>query len=154
MRDWSLRAEAIGGMIDELRTCFANIRASAQSLEAKIRANGGVLIGKEVEQIVQIAETMEGRLLCFSEACALLAESAQSGRQNQSTLEPSLVLGDGELPNFSEYVRRKYGVVLDEDLVTMVEDLIERQKQRFNEENTKARMDSAIYLEKRTNGNK
>lgn len=133
MHDWSQRSEAIKRMIDELSTCFANIRASAQSLDAKMRADGEVPIREEVKQIVQIAERMEEQLSSFSEACALLAESAQTGRQNQSTLESPLVLGDGELPNFSEYVRRKYGVVLEEDLVTMVEDLIERQKQRFNE---------------------
>ena len=40
-------------------------------------------------------------------------------------------LSDEELPNFREYVRRKYGEELDEDLITMIEDLIERQRQRI-----------------------
>jgi hypothetical protein len=130
MHDWSRRLEAIRGMIADLRTCFANIRASAQSLDTKMRADGENPIREDVEQIVQIAERTEKQLSYFSEACALLAGSAQTGGQNRSTVEPSLALDDKELPNFSEYVHRKYGVNLEEDLVTMVEDLIERQKQR------------------------
>ncbi len=35
-----------------------------------------------------------------------------------------------DLPDFREYVRRKYGVDMEEDLVRMIEDLIERQKQK------------------------
>jgi len=42
-----------------------------------------------------------------------------------------------EWPEFREYVERKYSVELDEDLVTLIEDLIERRRQRkYDEENT------------------
>lgn len=34
------------------------------------------------------------------------------------------------LPEFREYVRVKYGVDLEEDLVIMIEDLIKRQNQK------------------------
>jgi len=37
-----------------------------------------------------------------------------------------------ELPEFHDYVRMKYGVDIEEDLVTMIEDLIERQKQKVD----------------------
>ncbi len=36
---------------------------------------------------------------------------------------------DGDLPEFREYARIKYGTELNEDLITMVEDLIEMRRQ-------------------------
>lgn len=42
-----------------------------------------------------------------------------------------------EWPEFREYVERKYSVELDEDLVTLIEDLIERRRQRkYDKKNT------------------
>lgn len=35
------------------------------------------------------------------------------------------VSGNGDLPQFREYARKRYPVELDEDVVTMVEDIIE-----------------------------
>ncbi len=35
-----------------------------------------------------------------------------------------------EWPSFREYARQKYADVLDEDLISMIEDLIERRRQR------------------------
>jgi len=35
-----------------------------------------------------------------------------------------------EWPEFREYARRKYPAELDEDLITMIEDLIERRRER------------------------
>jgi transcriptional regulator with XRE-family HTH domain len=41
--------------------------------------------------------------------------------------------GPPEWPEFREYARQKYPNELDEDLVTMIEDLIERRRQkRYN----------------------
>jgi len=41
-------------------------------------------------------------------------------------------------PEFREYARQKYPNELDEDLITMIEDLIERRRQkRFDSENSK-----------------
>ena len=124
MHDWSQRAEAVQRMIDELRTCFVNIRASAQSLAAKLRRDGENPI-EDIEQIVQIAERTEEKLSCFSQTCALMTEASPTESHN--------LTGD-KLPGFAEYVCRKYGVELEEDLVTMIEDLIERQKQRVEAE--------------------
>ena len=36
-----------------------------------------------------------------------------------------------ELPDFREYVKRKYPQELDDDLVTLIEDLIERRRGRY-----------------------
>ena len=43
-----------------------------------------------------------------------------------SEKEPS---GNGDLPEFREYARKRYPAKLDEDLVTMVEDLIQMRRQ-------------------------
>jgi hypothetical protein len=41
--------------------------------------------------------------------------------------------GAREWPEFREYARKKYPNELDEDLITMIEDLIERRRQkRYN----------------------
>ena len=37
--------------------------------------------------------------------------------------------GDGDLPDFREYARKRYPAELDEDMVTMVEDLIQMRRQ-------------------------
>ncbi len=37
--------------------------------------------------------------------------------------------GNGDLPEFREYARTKYGSDLDEDLITMFEDLINMRRQ-------------------------
>lgn len=38
--------------------------------------------------------------------------------------------GPVEWPEFREYAKRKYAAELDEDLITMIEDLIERRRRR------------------------
>ena len=38
--------------------------------------------------------------------------------------------GNGDLPDFREYARKRYPAELDEDLVTMIEDVIKRQKEK------------------------
>ncbi len=38
--------------------------------------------------------------------------------------------GPPEWPEFREYARRKYSAELDEDLITMIEDLIERRREK------------------------
>jgi len=38
--------------------------------------------------------------------------------------------GPPEWPEFREYARRKYPTELDEDLITMIEDLIERRREK------------------------
>ncbi len=38
--------------------------------------------------------------------------------------------GPAQWPEFREYARQKYSTELDEDLITMIEDLIERRRER------------------------
>ena len=47
-------------------------------------------------------------------------------------------------PEFREYASRKYSDVLDEDLITMIEELIERKLQKNRRKNTKLRSNRAI----------
>ncbi len=51
----------------------------------------------------------------------LLAMLASLGKSHSSS--------DGDLPEFGEYARTKYGAELDEDLITMFEDLISMRRQ-------------------------
>ncbi len=44
--------------------------------------------------------------------------------------------GPDEWPEFREYARQKYPVELDEDMVTMIEDLIERRRSKRYEHRT------------------
>ncbi len=45
--------------------------------------------------------------------------------------------GPADWPEFSEYARQKYPNELDEDLITMIEDLIERKRgKRYDQKNT------------------
>jgi len=49
--------------------------------------------------------------------------------------EGQLVKSSNNLPEFREYARQKYPTELDEDLITMIEDLIERRRaKRHNDD--------------------
>ena len=41
-----------------------------------------------------------------------------------------------QLPDFAEYARQKYPAELDEDLITVIEELIRRRQQRQQSERT------------------
>lgn len=45
-------------------------------------------------------------------------------------LQPLPDTGPSEWPEFREYARRKYSNELDDDLITMIEDLIERRRKK------------------------
>jgi hypothetical protein len=123
MGDWKLKAGAMLVVIDELRHCFTNMDAVAKSLDEKIQGCEEASLKAPVREIIRIAKEMEGKLSRFYHACELLAQSCDY-KANLSDIasEP--------LPGFREYVRMKYSVELDEDLVTMIEDLIERQQEK------------------------
>jgi hypothetical protein len=111
--------ETVQQLVDELVTCFANISAAAQSLKAKVEADGESSLKADVEEIIQVARSTVEKLSRSSRTW--LAGAPQS--------EPH-AFGDETLPGFVEYVRRRHGVEMEEDLVTMIEDLIERQKHK------------------------
>ena len=79
-----------------------------------------------------------------AELCLLLSllalvswEGASPGyRQRLTAIRDKLLVmlaekepqGEGDLPDFAEYARRRYPAELDEDLVTMMEDLIQMRR--------------------------
>ena len=77
-------------------------------------------------------------------SCRRLAE--YSGEPLEKVLSivghlPQVVeVGHSEWPEFREYAQRKYSAELDEDLITMIEDLIERRRGRRYE--SKGRKDT------------
>jgi hypothetical protein len=105
-------------LIDEVTTCLANIKATAKSLEVKLESDGKSSLKADVERIIHVARSTAEKLTCLSRTCT----GATQG-------EPH-AFGDETLPGFAEYVRQRHGVEMEEDLVTMIEDLIERQKQK------------------------
>ncbi len=54
----------------------------------------------------------------------LLAMLASLGKLSTS--------GNGDLPEFREYARKKYGAELNEDLITIFEDLINMRRQELD----------------------
>ena len=124
IHDWRQKANAMLAAIDELRLCFANMFAIAESLDEKMQGHDQVSLKVLLQEIIQITKDMEGKLSCIYHACGLLAQSCDDKRQaNLSGID------NEKLPDFSEYVLKKYSVELEEDLVTMIEDLIERQRE-------------------------
>ncbi|MFC1951911.1 helix-turn-helix transcriptional regulator [Chloroflexota bacterium] len=67
-------------------------------------------------------------------SCRRLSEYSGVPVENILSLTGHLTVvaegGPVEWPEFREYARRKYPSELDDDLVTMIEDLIERRRQR------------------------
>ena len=61
-----------------------------------------------------------------------MCEMDRQSWRNESAVpdsKASLIIRAPDLPEFREYASRKYPE-LDEDLITMIEDLIEREKER------------------------
>ncbi len=115
------KADAVLAALEELRCCFGNIVATAESLGKKMCRSDEASLKAPIQDIIQITKDMEGKLTRFYRACSLLVRDDNWG-ENVS------VIDDEKLPEFSEYVYRKYGVELDEDLVAMIKDLIERER--------------------------
>lgn len=77
MYQWKQQAEAVEAAIDEMRTCFVNIVAAAESLDAKLLGEHEAS-RRVVQQIIHIARGTEGKLSQFYQVCGLLAGSSTS----------------------------------------------------------------------------
>ncbi len=81
-----------------------------------------------------VGRWLSGADIPNTNSCRKLSE--YSGVSLQKVLSiaghlPSLVeAGNPEWPEFREYARQKYPAELDEDLITMIEDLIERRREK------------------------
>ena len=93
-----------------------------------------------------VSRWLSGKDIPSPRSCQKLAE--QSGVPLVRVLSiagymPSLPNWDeAELPEFREYVRKKYSREIDEDLIIMIEDLIERRRKR-NERSRRRKRTSA-----------
>lgn len=71
--------------------------------------------------------------------CSQIDHEAVSYRQRLSDIQAKLLASlqnsnasdadDGALPEFREYARRKYPTELDDDVITMIEDVIRMRRQ-------------------------
>ena len=81
-----------------------------------------------------VSRWLSGEDVPNSKSCQRLAEYSGVPLEEVLSIAGHLprvdVIGHSEWPEFREYARHKYPAELDEDLITMVEDLIERRRGR------------------------
>lgn len=81
-----------------------------------------------------VSRWLSGKDIPSPKSCARLAEYANVSPERVLALAQHLPVlqtaGASEWPEFREYARQKYPEVLDEDLIIMVEDLIERRRRK------------------------
>ena len=71
MYQWKQQTEAVRAAIDEVRTCFANIVAVAESLDAKLIGEHETSLRDIVQEIIHLAKGTEGKLSQFYQVCVL-----------------------------------------------------------------------------------
>jgi len=80
----------------------------------------------------------DGKQTPSPKACRMLADylslSAEHMLALAGHLRPLHKVADEALPEFREYARQKYPEDLDEDIITMVEDLLYRRRRRRERE--------------------
>ena len=81
-----------------------------------------------------VSRWLSGKDVPNSWSCLMLAEYSGVAVEKVLAIAGHLPMlteaGSVELPEFREYARKMYPIELDEDLITMIEDLIERQRER------------------------
>ncbi len=81
-----------------------------------------------------VSRWLSGEDVPSTRSCQRLAEYSGVPLQNILSIVGHLPRGSEkgapEWPEFREYARQKYPDELDEDLITMIEDLIERRRER------------------------
>ena len=81
-----------------------------------------------------VSRWLSGEDIPNTRSCRRLAEYAGVPTENILSITGHLKkvaeTGSLEWPEFREYARKKYSKELDEDLITMIEDLIERRRQK------------------------
>lgn len=84
-----------------------------------------------------LSRWVSGKQSPSPQSCQKLAESLSLPVEQvlawAGHLVPMQKADTGTLPEFREYARQKYPVELDEDMVAMIEDLIQRRRMRLNE---------------------
>ncbi len=75
---WKQQIETVQAAIDEVRTCFANIVAAAESLDAKLSGEHETSRKGLVQEIIHVARGTEGKLSQLYQVCGLLAGGSMS----------------------------------------------------------------------------
>ncbi|MFH0769073.1 MAG: hypothetical protein V1932_05860 [Chloroflexota bacterium] len=76
MYQWKQQTEAVQAAIDELRTCFVNIVAAVESLDAELPGERESSRRGLVQEIIHVAKGTEGKLSQLYQVCKLLAGSS------------------------------------------------------------------------------
>jgi len=86
MDTWKQKVDGVAIAIEELRTCFATISASAEGLAARLESDEERKLKGLAQDIVEISHNMDEKLSRFSQVCECLGESSLSSTGNSSVL--------------------------------------------------------------------
>jgi hypothetical protein len=78
MYQWKQQIEGVQAAIGELRMCFVNIVAAAESLDAKLQGEHETSRRGLAQEIIRIARGIEGKLSKLYQVCGVLARSSTS----------------------------------------------------------------------------
>lgn len=114
-------------MSEELVTFLEGVMKRLNRLPSQLGADLGV-------SHATISRWLHGQDVPTPRSCHRLAVLAGVPLERVLSLAGHLPMlpdrGPAEWPEFREYARRKYPQELDEDMITMIEDLIERRRAR------------------------
>lgn len=112
---------------DRLSTFLNRLMERRHRLPSQMAADLGV-------SHATVSRWLSGKDLPSPQSCRTLAEYADLPVERVLSivghLPPSEEPSPSEWPEFRDYVREKYGDALDDDLVRLIEDLLERRRRR------------------------
>ena len=112
---------------EPLRTLLGEIMERKGRLPSQLAADLGI-------SHATVSRWLSGADVPCTRSCRMLASYAGVPMERVLSaaghLAPLTDRGPAEWPEFREYARRKYGRELDEDMITMIEDLIERRRKK------------------------
>ncbi len=76
MDTWKQKVDGVAILIEELRTCFAGITASAEALAARLENDEEKKLKELAQDMVEVSRNMDGNLSRFSQVCQRLGESS------------------------------------------------------------------------------
>ena len=114
-------------MNDNLVTFLEDVMRRRRRLPSQLAADLGV-------RHTSVSRWLSGKVKPNFESCLKLAAYAAVPLDRVLSIvgyiQPPPDNGPGEWPEFREYAQRKYSNELDDDLITMIEDLIERRRKK------------------------
>ena len=118
----------MGAMNEHLITFLKEIMRRRRKLPSQFAADIGV-------SHTSVSRWLSGKDLPSPQSCKMLADYAAIPLERVLSIVGYLPwqsdLGSNAWPHFREYAERKYPDELDDDLITMIEDLIERRRDKY-----------------------